>query len=91
VKIGDEAKPEDMQETNEGNYSQEQLEEMLEGYVRAKQIEADPQKLAMLKDYAMSKSKAVADLFDVNKTPPPKSLKDLKKAYDVKVMEDDED
>ena len=91
MKISDEAKPEGMDATNEGNYSQEQLEEMLEGFVKAKQIEADPVKLAMLKDYALSKNKAVSDLFDNNKIAPPKSLKDLKKAYDSKVMEEEDE
>ena len=37
------AKPEgeDMEKTNEGEYSQEQLEEMLESFLQAKKIEAD--------------------------------------------------
>lgn len=92
MKIADEAKPEGSQSsTNEGSYSQEELDDMLEDFVRAKQIESDPKKLAMLKSYALSRSQAIADLFDVNKLPAPKSLKDLKKAYDAKVASDSEE
>lgn len=89
MKIADEAKPEGPVQSNEGSYTQEELDEMLDNFIAAKQIEADPKKLAMLKDYAISRQKVINDLFDVNKLAPPKSLKDLKKAYNDKVMADD--
>ena len=83
------AKPEgeDMPQSNEGTYDQEHMEEMLESYLEAKKIEADPKLFAMVKDYAMSKNKMVEELFkQENKTQPAKSLKDLKKKYNDKVM-----
>lgn len=89
MKMDMSAKPEgeDMPQTNEGVYDQEQMEEMLESYVEAKKIEADPKLFAMVKDYAMSKNKMIEDLFkQENKAPPPKSLKDLKKKYNDKMM-----
>lgn len=89
MKLNDEAKPEEGPETSPGEYTDDQLEDMLEAFVTAKEIEADPQKLAMLKDYAKSREKKIASLFDVNNLPPPKSLKDLKKTYDKKVREED--
>lgn len=89
MKINDEGKPEGSESVAAGEYTQEQLDEMLENFISAKQIEADPKKLAMLKDYATSKSKAIADLFSENNRPPVKSLKDLKKAYNEKVMSEE--
>lgn len=74
--------------SNEGEYTQEDLEEMLENFVKAKQIEADPAKLAMLKEFAQSKSKAITELFDVNKVEPVKSLKDIKKIYNEKLQKE---
>jgi hypothetical protein len=82
MKMDMSAKPtgEGMPQSNEGTYDQEHLECMLEHYLEAKKIEADPKLFAMVKDYAMSKNKMVDELF---KTPPktsaPKSLQDLKK------------
>jgi hypothetical protein len=62
---------------------------MLESYLQAKKIEADPKVFAMVKDYAMSRNKMVEELFNAPaKTEAPKSLKDLKKKYNEKVMED---
>lgn len=90
MKLDDEAKPEDSQ-SQPGEYSTDELDQMLEHFVQAKTIEADPKKLAMLKDYAMSKSKQTAELFDVNNLPAPKSLKDLKKTYDRKVKDTSDD
>lgn len=82
------AKPEGEAKTDEGIYDQEQMEEMLESYMEAKKIEADPKLFAMVKDYAMSKNKMVEELFkQENKTTAPKSLKDLKNKYNEKVME----
>ena len=78
------AKPEseDMPKGEEGIYDQEQMEEMLETYLEAKKIEADPKLFAMVKDYAMSRNKMVEELLkQENKATAPKSLKDLKKKY----------
>ena len=89
MKMDMSAKPqgEDMPKTDEGIYDQEQMEEMLESYMEAKKIEADPKLFAMVKDYAMSKNKMVEELFkQENKATAPKSLKDLKSKYNEKVM-----
>jgi hypothetical protein len=91
MKMDMSAKPsgEDMPKSNDGVYDQEHLEEMLESYLQAKKIEADPKVFAMVKDYAMSRNKMVEELFNAPaKTEAPKSLKDLKKKYNEKVMED---
>lgn len=91
MKMDMSAKPsgEDMPKSNDGVYDQEHLEEMLESYLQAKKIEADPKVFAMVKDYAMSRNKMVEELFNAPaKTESPKSLKDLKKKYNEKVMED---
>jgi hypothetical protein len=84
MKMDMSAKPqgEDMPKTDEGIYDQEQIEEMLESYLEAKKIEADPKLFAMVKDYAMSKNKMVEELFKTpSKADAPKSLKDLKTKY----------
>jgi hypothetical protein len=89
MKMDMSAKPEgeDMPETNEGNYDQEQLECMLKYYIQAKKIEADPKIFAMVKDYAMSKNKMVEELFKAGENKSEvKSLKDLKKKYNDKMM-----
>lgn len=91
MKMDMSAKPEgeEMPKTDEGIYDQEQMEEMLESYLEAKKIEADPKLFAMVKDYAMSKNKMVEELFkQENKATAPKSLKDLKKKYNDKMMEE---
>jgi len=91
MKMDMSAKPEgeEMPKTDEGIYDQEQMEEMLESYMEAKKIEADPKLFAMVKDYAMSKNKMVEELFkQENKATAPKSLKDLKKKYNDKMMEE---
>ncbi len=83
------AKPEgeDLPKSNEGTYDQEHMEEMLESYLEAKKIEADPKLFAMVKDYAMSRNKMIEELFkQENKAEAPKSLKDLKKKYNDKMM-----
>lgn len=70
------------EETGQGEYSQEQLEEMLEAFVQAKKIESDPVLFGLVKDYAKSKNKMVDELFDENNTSAklkPKSIADLKK------------
>lgn len=88
MKMDMSAKPtgDDMPEANEGTYDQEHLECMLEQYVAAKKIEADPKLLATLKDYAMSKNKMVEELFaDGPNKAPAKSLKDLKSKYNSMV------
>lgn len=83
MKMDMSAKPtgEDMPKTNEGTYDQEHLECMLEHYLEAKKIEADPVLFATLKDYAMSKNKMVEDLFKSSPKTSIKSLKDLKTKY----------
>ena len=89
MKMDMSAKPEgeDMPQSNDGVYDQEHMEEMLESYLEAKKIEADPKLFAMVKDYAMSKNKMIADLFkQENKATAPKSLKDLKSKYNDKMM-----
>lgn len=94
MKMDMSAKPtgEGMEPTNEGNYSQEQLEEMLESFVSAKKIEADPKLFALVKDFAMSRNKMVEDLFNTpSKASAPKSLKDLKSKYDQVVEADSKD
>lgn len=65
MKMDMSAKPmdDDMEETNEGAYSQEQLDCMLKNYIEAKKIEADPALFAMVKDYALSKNKMVEEMF----------------------------
>lgn len=65
MKMDMSAKPmdDDMEETNEGTYSQEQLDCMLKNYIEAKKIEADPTLFAMVKDYALSKNKMVEEMF----------------------------
>jgi hypothetical protein len=91
MKMDMSAKPEgeEMPNTDEGIYDQEQMEEMLESYLEAKKIEADPKLFAMVKDYAMSRNKMVEELFkQENKATAPKSLKDLKKKYNDKMMEE---
>lgn len=91
MKMDMSAKPsgEDMPETNEGEYSQEHLECMLEHVLQAKKIEADPKLFTMVKDYALSKNKMVEELFNApSKTGTVKSLKDLKSKYDEKVSEE---
>ena len=93
MKMDMSAKPtgEEVPTSNEGVYDQEHLEEMLEGYLEAKKIEADPKLLAMLKDYALSKNKMVEELFNsqVKNKAPVKSIKDLKAKYNKVVSEED--
>lgn len=89
MKMDMSAKPtgEDMPKSNEGVYDQEHLEEMLESYLEAKKIEADPKIFAMVKDYAMSKNKMVEELFKAGENKSEvKSLKDIKKKYNDKMM-----
>jgi len=83
MKMDMSAKPtgEDMPDSNEGTYDQEHLDCMLEHYIQAKKIEADPVLFSTLKDYAMSKNKMVDDMFKDGPKAPVKSLKDLKNKY----------
>jgi hypothetical protein len=75
-----------------GTYEQGDLECMLEHYLEAKKIEADPALLATVKDYALSKNRMISELFDQPaKNAPPKSLSDLKAKYNSIVTADDED
>jgi hypothetical protein len=91
MKMVDEAKASDESSpSNAGEYTQEDLEEMLEMFVKVKQIESDPKKLKMLRDFATSREQTITDLFDVNNVPPVKSLKDLKKIYNDKVEKEQE-
>lgn len=74
-----------------GTYEQGDLECMLEHYLEAKKIEADPALLATVKDYALSKNKMISELFDQPaKNAPPKSIADLKAKYNKIVTADDE-
>lgn len=75
------SKKEEPEETGQGEYSQEQLEEMLEAFVQAKKIEKDPILMGLLKDYAKSKNRLIDELFDenVSSVGKPKSIADLKK------------
>lgn len=97
MKMDMSAKPEveieeEMPSTDEGTYSQEQLDVMLRYYVQAKKIESDPKILAMVKNYAMSKNKMIEDLFKPSENKAQvSSIKDLKKKYNEKVMEDNAD
>ena len=97
MKMDMSAKPEmemeeEMPSTDEGTYSQEQLDCMLKYYIQAKKIEADPKILAMVKNYAMSKNKMIEDLFSQGENKSQvSSLKDLKKKYDEKVMAENVD
>lgn len=83
MKMDMSAKPksEEPEETGQGEYSQEQLEEMLEVFTRAKKMESDPVLMGLLKDYAKSKNRMIDEMFgeNVGKEEKPKSLKDLKK------------
>lgn len=77
--------------TQEGDYSEHDLDCMLEKFIEAKKIESDPKLFALLKDYATSKNKMVDELFNVNRTPKakPKSISDLKKIKDKLDMAED--
>lgn len=91
MKMDMSAKPggEDATDSAAGTYEQGDLECMLEHYIAAKKIEADPALFATLKDYAMSKNKMVAELFDQpQKSVAPKSLSDLKSKYNKLVTSD---
>lgn len=82
MKMDMSAKPksEEPEETGQGEYSQEQLEEMLESYVQAKKIEKDPVLMGLLKDFAKSKNRMIDELFSENvSSEKPKSISDLKK------------
>jgi hypothetical protein len=92
MKMDMEMKPKgESEDSNEGTYSVEQLDCMLEHYIIAKKIEADKQVFAMLKDYALSKSKEIGEVFKAPGATPTKvkSVKDLKDIYNSKVMADD--
>lgn len=72
-----------------GTYEQGDLECMLEHYLEAKKIEADPALLATVKDYALSKNRMISELFDQPaKNAPPKSIADLKAKYNKIVTSD---
>lgn len=84
MKMDMSAKPggEDAPGSAAGTYEQGDLECMLEHYIEAKKIEADPILFGVVKDFAMSKNKMVAELFDQpQKSVAPKSLTDLKSKY----------
>lgn len=70
----------------------EELDELLEHYITAKEIEADPQKFQKLKEYAMSKNKMVEELFKSKPMEKPKSFSDLKKKkQELDKMESEEE
>ena len=76
----------------DGGYTQDELAEMLRVYTTAKKIEADSTLMAMLKDYAKSKSKETEELFNPNESAAkPKSLddlRDIKKKKDLEPVKD---
>jgi hypothetical protein len=70
----------------------EEMEEMLEAFLTAKKIEADPMKMAKLKEYAMGRNKQIEDLFKVAPKQDIKSFKDMKKRKaELDKMESQED
>lgn len=87
MKMDMSAKPEssdagEMEPTNEGSYSQEEMAAMLDCLVQAKKIQDDPQLFAMIKDYAMSKHQEIGDIFPAEENKAPKKMKsfdDLRK------------
>lgn len=87
MKIEDSGKPEGS-ESEDGLYSDDDLACMLEHYIAAKDIEKDPKKLAMLKDYALSKNRKIGEIFDSNA--PRESFGSLKKLGNKKAMEETE-
>lgn len=75
-------KPDTGEETNEGTYSEAELAGMLDTLMEAKKIQDDPQMLAAVKDYAMSKHKMITGLFPAEENKAPKKLRsfdDLRK------------
>lgn len=95
MKMTDEMKTEDKKSpaTNEGTYSLEDMEGMLEQYMNVKAMEQDSQCMAMLKNYARSKVKSIDELFGANadpKTAKPKTLQDMKKKYNDMMMSEDD-
>ena len=50
-------------ESGPGEYTQEDLHEMLETVMKAKEIQSDEKVVRLLKDYAISKAKMVDQLF----------------------------
>ena len=80
-------KPTGTEKTDDGNYSHEQLDEMLEHFIMMKGIEADPQKLNMLKKHAQMKSKMMTDMFEKGDKATIRSIGDLKKVAQTKMME----
>lgn len=80
------AKPEGST-TNEGSYSSEDLDEMLEHFVESKKIESDPKLFALLKEHAMGKNKMIEGFF-TGGPEKPKSLKDMRELGNKKAMEE---
>jgi len=95
MKMDMQAKPKDTEETADYEYSEEQLEEMLEALITAKKIESNPEIKRMVKEYAVSKNKMVDDMFSENVNDAgknkPKSFSDLKEIADKKNMSDEEE
>jgi hypothetical protein len=96
MKLDESAKPEleDISEASHpGEYSEDDLESMLQGYIKAKQIDSDPVLKRMLKDYAMSKNKRIEDLLGANEgsteeqNKKPSSFSELKKTKERKDKE----
>jgi len=79
--------------TKPGEYSTEQMDEMLEHLMAAKQMEKDSAIMAMLKNHAMSKKDMMTEFLDgaPSEKVKPKSIKDLKKIQQDKAMMSSED
>ena len=82
MKLDMSAKSGEGEPTSPGDYSEEDLEDMLENYLQAKKIEADPAIFTAVKEYAISRNKMVDELFNQPAKPvKAKSLADLKSKY----------
>lgn len=89
MKLSDDGKVMESDDMKEGEYDEHELQCMLENFVKMKEVEKDPAKLAMLKDYAQSKAKDMVSVFDEIGAPKEyKSLADLKKKKDEIDAED---
>lgn len=68
------------------------MDQMLEDYMAAKSMEADPKHMEMMRDYAMKKKEQLEEFLKTAGKDKPKaklkSFKDLKQVYDEKVKED---
>lgn len=78
--------------TKPGEYTTEQMDDMLEDYVKAKMMEKDSSIMAMLKNHAAMKKQMMDEFLSMNPDKgKPKSIKDLKKIQQDKAMMSEED